>query len=609
MKFLHIILPSKRMMNTYVKMIRDHFDKEEHAFLFLNRCVTPEDRKLFAYGNMLEIPQTKNRIRQVWELYKILRSYDCIIWHGMIYDWKKALTIFLLQRQLKKSVWIIRGIDLYNYRMMGNSTISKALNYINYRIRKMVPRVVTIFPTDEAVYHEEFGYDSQCFQAFYPIGAESFEEMDHMAYGRSRENGKIWILNGNNAYTFNRHIEALQKLLKFRRKKIDIIVPLSYGNDWINSAKNYKQSIRDFLEENFTGKFHILLGLMPVEQYNEMLANIDVAIINSNRQNALGNILRLLYTGCKVYLAKDNPVYDYFRSQGVPVHAVEDIDNEDFEQFVFNKYSNEAAVWIKENFHPDFNVQQWRHLFDALSEEKSKVESNEIERPKNALRKAEKTGSNEIYGMYRKRNYLFLRKYISGRRSFNDYKDLIIVGSKALSINMMRPVFRQCTWDNSRYIFKGFLDMDDDKSFPEDYLGCYNTYAFQPSDCCICGIDEPETRRRVMIELVEKGVNFIEYRENECQIGEAVQFGQSNVILGKTVIEAYCQIGYFCLFQDCLIKSHVRIEDYVVIKTNAIVGANAYIGEGCIINEDAVIETGAVLQRNTVVAAGSVVRA
>ena len=34
MKYIHVILPSKRMMNTYVSMIRENFNEEETKYLF-----------------------------------------------------------------------------------------------------------------------------------------------------------------------------------------------------------------------------------------------------------------------------------------------------------------------------------------------------------------------------------------------------------------------------------------------------------------------------------------------------------------------------------------------------------------------------------------------
>lgn len=80
MKFLHIVLPSKRMMDTYFRMIRKNFDIEEHRFVFWDQCVG-DDRVLFKYGNVGEVTG-KNRFERICSIYQELNKADVIIWHG-----------------------------------------------------------------------------------------------------------------------------------------------------------------------------------------------------------------------------------------------------------------------------------------------------------------------------------------------------------------------------------------------------------------------------------------------------------------------------------------------------------------------------------------------
>ena len=54
MKYLHIIPPSKRMMDTYIRMIRTYFKEEDHQFYFISTCPNSE-RVLFKYGNVHEM--------------------------------------------------------------------------------------------------------------------------------------------------------------------------------------------------------------------------------------------------------------------------------------------------------------------------------------------------------------------------------------------------------------------------------------------------------------------------------------------------------------------------------------------------------------------------
>lgn len=49
MRFLHICMPSKRMMNTFIKMVRENDSVDDHRFLFWDKCYK-DDRVLFDYG-------------------------------------------------------------------------------------------------------------------------------------------------------------------------------------------------------------------------------------------------------------------------------------------------------------------------------------------------------------------------------------------------------------------------------------------------------------------------------------------------------------------------------------------------------------------------------
>lgn len=602
MTFLHIILPSKRMMNTYVKMIRENFDKEKHVFLFLNRCVGEKDRELFEYDNVLEIPKSKNRLWQVWILYKILKRYDCIIWHGMIYDWKKSISIFLLQYQLKKSVWVIRGIDLYNYKLKGNGIKSRIINWVNYKIRKKIPKVVTIFPTDEDVYRKEFGDDAQCYMVFYPIGSESFDEMDKMAYGRPRSNREVWILNGNNAYTFNRHEDVLNKLVKFKNENIRIFVPLSYGNDWINDRKSYKEDVIARLKKFFKEKGCPIIKLMPIDEYNVFLSNIDVAIINSNRQNALGNILRLLYIGAKIYLAEDNPAYNYFKSEGISVFSINDIEYQDFE--AFKQKAMEVTCnrkWIRNNFHPDYNFLQWGELFDTISGEKTQLKK---------LEKIELCTTDDNYKIskiYCKRNYLFLRKYTSNFYSLKD-KELIILGANELAMSIIPNIYKGKI-ENSKYVFKGLLGVDDDRIDIDNYIGSYSNYLPTNKDFFICATEDFRERKLALQYIRENHASLVEYIETDITIGEHTKFGKCCVFIDQTKIGMYCQIGDNVLLQGCIVKFHVIIGNDIVIRNGSIIGSNVIIEDHVIINENVVIFDGVRISSNTIIEAGSVIKA
>ncbi|MGP4883030.1 hypothetical protein ACTXQV_67810, partial [Klebsiella pneumoniae] len=67
----------------------------------------------------------------------------------------------------------------------------------------------------------------------------------------------------------------------------------------------------------FGDKFLPVVDYMPIQQYVGILINCGFVIMNHVRQQALGNILIMLYLGAKVFLREENPVYTFLKNHGV----------------------------------------------------------------------------------------------------------------------------------------------------------------------------------------------------------------------------------------------------------------------------------------------------
>ena len=160
MRFLHVSLSSVRMMDTYTRMIRSNFPEEEHRFLYCDE-VGGEDRRLLEYGNSKEVMGSlRQRFRTICEEFD---TADYIIWHGLMSGAKRVLIPLLFRKYMRKSVWVIRGIDLYNWRKQERGPKSWAINFVNYHGRKNMPYVCVIFEPDEEVYHQQFGQRAKVF--------------------------------------------------------------------------------------------------------------------------------------------------------------------------------------------------------------------------------------------------------------------------------------------------------------------------------------------------------------------------------------------------------------------------------------------------------------
>jgi dTDP-N-acetylfucosamine:lipid II N-acetylfucosaminyltransferase len=117
---------------------------------------------------------------------------------------------------------------------------------------------------------------------------------------------KVKIMVGNSTSLNNDHISILNKLKKFEESIEYIICPLSYG-----MYADYKESIKVEGYKLFGSKFKPVEEFMSMEKYIDLLKDIDIAVFNHWRQEAMGVTLTLLSLGKIVYV---NPITTSFGS-------------------------------------------------------------------------------------------------------------------------------------------------------------------------------------------------------------------------------------------------------------------------------------------------------
>lgn len=141
------------------------------------------------------------------------------------------------------------------------------------------------------------------------------------------------ILLGNSNSKENNHIDAI-KILFSQKLQGQVIVPLSYGNN-----EHYKMKVMEFGLKNLPDNFFPLVDFMDRNAYLDILKSCSTAIFYHYRQQAMGNIIALLYMGARVYLSSNNPVYKYCKRIGLHVYDF-DID---FKKYQSNKLESKAA--------------------------------------------------------------------------------------------------------------------------------------------------------------------------------------------------------------------------------------------------------------------------
>ena len=75
---------------------------------------------------------------------------------------------------------------------------------------------------------------------------------------------------------------------------------------------------------NFGNIFNPIVEFLPLNEYNNVLKHTSIDVFYSIRQQAIGNILALLWFGTKVYLNKDNSFYLFLKRYKFNVFSFEE---------------------------------------------------------------------------------------------------------------------------------------------------------------------------------------------------------------------------------------------------------------------------------------------
>lgn len=617
MKFLHVILPTKRMMETYIQMIRENYPREDHIFYFLGKCPKSEE-SLFEYGNVVELADGESKFDKIRNFYRDISDCDYIVWHCLTLSPKFVLFFSVFPYFLKKMIWVMWGIDLYEFNRPICSLKDRLLNHLNWRLRRAIRYVAAIFPTDIPAYKKIFQKkeNTLVFYAPYPMRKKVFFDLENLNPNVRRANGEIWIQIGNNANSFNRHLDILETIKKFADQKVRIFIPMSYGNDWHNKIPNYvdivqAKAIEYFGEERVT----VLKKLMPLDEYSKFLDQMDIIIIATDRQNALGNIEKNMFSGGKVYLSEKNPLYAYFNEQGIQVGKYEDIDNENFDEFSKFQDNRKIRRWMINAGYPENNIIYWNNLFkafgypNALSEDKL---GSEEERMNQAVAEIKAHSTEKI-----KMNYINLEKYIYANRSAADRRmnaqNVVFVGEDDSVKCLIEKMHNENIQVHYQWNILGMIDWE--MIDVREMIAGYNTISTLrevkrkglDNEKLAIFCDDPVKRENYFTYLEPKEEDLCSIRLYGSYIAPDIRWKREECIcIGRgSQMNNHCEVGRLLKVGDqSYVGCNCKIGDYVTIGDHVFIGENTVIGDGAVIRNGVHLISGSVINANYVAEEG-----
>lgn len=275
---------------------------------------------------------------------KSLEKYDLIVLHSL--DWFNQEVVAHSSKPLK-FVWIGMGFDYYDIVYEDNRSLyqektedivknlTNKKNTTNYLVKSLAKGIFGKNLAKEAIV-KKIKFFSPVLENEYDVVASKFSfnfpeyidwnysVMEEMIDGKMKHcsiNGNN-ILVGNSASPTNNHLEVFEFLNSQNLSRKKIICPLSYGDS--EYAKILKNKGKTYFGSNFLS----IDDYMPYEDYISLISSCSNVIMNHHRQQAVGNILAMLYMGAKVFLNKINPLYSYYKDRGAIIFGIDELYND-----------------------------------------------------------------------------------------------------------------------------------------------------------------------------------------------------------------------------------------------------------------------------------------
>jgi dTDP-N-acetylfucosamine:lipid II N-acetylfucosaminyltransferase len=269
--------------------------------------------------------------------------------------------LFMFFKRIKfrnKATLILWGVPLINKR--SGKLFDKLLFHIKSKVLKSLKKIVVLSSDDEMKMKNWFSLNNT-FVTGYPFYDSVINYNDLIAELPPKTGTEtLNILLSHSAHIHNNHIEAMEMLKQFNKENINIICPLSYGNN------AHRKTVIDKGKSLFGEKFNFILELLPRELYDKLLASVDIYISNASIQTGLYVVNTLMASGKKMYL-KDN-ILNYVKEQNFYAFDIEMIKGVDFSEFkkpleeTYQKHNIKIGIERQKNL-AEQRVNEWKKIY------------------------------------------------------------------------------------------------------------------------------------------------------------------------------------------------------------------------------------------------------
>ncbi len=350
---IHILTSENAYHINLIQFVERNFNPHDHQFIFRSNRFKRSNYK--ETTNIACKPSFTSLLFSVPQLFRANKIYLHYLPYGPSLPFWTFYSLFS-----NKLVWVYWGGDIYAYKEKNKTLRSRFYEFCRKIIIRNLKSISGFLYEDFEVIKKIYRTKASYTKVIYPLPVD-FSMLEKVSNEKQlKGNSAKTILAGNSADPSNNHTELFKFLEKFNDQNIEIICPLSYGPD-----KGYTNQIINEGQKIFGDKFKPLTQFLNPAEYGKILLNVDVAVMNHQRQQGLGNLISILWLGKKVFVRNDTTSFSYFKSEGIAISDTLEIANLSFKDFIsiepYDAIKNKTLVL--DVFSEKHYKELWSNLF------------------------------------------------------------------------------------------------------------------------------------------------------------------------------------------------------------------------------------------------------
>ena len=349
-KIVHIVQFDKKFTLSYYRFFEAKMESYQHKYFYVDKVndeeylseQLPDNSLLFLFGRK---NMTSFKL-EITDAYRIIVS-------GVFSSY---IPLLIPKKYRNKVILHFWGGDYTQYR--ENSLIKKIKKIYMASFINDCRCIVNLIDSEYTDFKEIFKSSKNHSSARFPALREKPFDYNKIIEETSVVAHRIIV--GNYATPSNHHIEVFEVLQKFSNMDLEIHCPLAYGD------KSYCDKVITEGKKIFGDKFHSYTVMQAPEDYVKLLATCEIGIFNNDRQQALGNIKKLLLLGKKVYIRNDTPMWEWFKKNEVQVFNVSELMGITYiDLFKFDKSLGEKnAKHLSLKLNIDTTIKEWENVLE-----------------------------------------------------------------------------------------------------------------------------------------------------------------------------------------------------------------------------------------------------